>query len=118
LLQIEEGLQCVAFDDFEPEVVLPNGETLVQCDHFVVEKWNLEIPRRASERRSFALFVCVNGAVEMDGTRLDTGQFFLVPAVAAASELQPSRAGDERAAYYLAFSLGKALLRQICNPGR
>jgi mannose-6-phosphate isomerase len=88
-LHIDEGLRCISFDDFEPEVALPDGETLVQCSQFAVEKWNLEIPRRASERRSFALFVCVNGAVEMDGTRLDTGQFFLVPTVAAASELQP-----------------------------
>jgi mannose-6-phosphate isomerase len=88
-LQIDEGLQCIAFDDFEPEVLLPNGETLVQCSHFVVEKWHLENVRRASGRREFALFVCLSGAVEMDGHRLAPGQFFLVPASSAATELQP-----------------------------
>lgn len=76
-LQIEEGLQCIAFDDFEPEVVLQNGETLVQSPHFAVEKWDLEKPRRVSEHRTFSLFVCLSGAVEMDGNRLKPGQFFL-----------------------------------------
>ena len=43
-LQVEEALQSIAFDDFEPDVVFPNGETLVQCPHFIVEKWNLKVP--------------------------------------------------------------------------
>jgi mannose-6-phosphate isomerase len=88
-LQIEEALQSIAFDDFEPKVAVPSGETLVQCSHFTVEKWDLRSARPASKHRAFALFVCLSGAVEMDGVRLDLGQFFLVPASAAASELQP-----------------------------
>ena len=92
-LQIEEGLQSIAFDDFEPEVVRQSGETLVECSHFAVAKWDLKNGRRASEPRQFALFVCLSGAVEMDGDRLDPGQFFLVPACAAESELQPVAPG-------------------------
>ena len=88
-LHIEEALQSIAFDDFEPAVVLPSGETLVQCSHFTVEKWDLGSARRASERSAFALFVCLNGAVEMNAIRLEPGQFFLVPASAAASALKP-----------------------------
>lgn len=88
-LQIEEALQSIAFDDFEPEVVLPSGETLVQCSYFTVEKWDLKSARRASERNAFALFVCLSGALEANTVRLAPGEFFLVPACAAASELQP-----------------------------
>jgi mannose-6-phosphate isomerase len=88
-LQIEEGLQCIAFDDVEPEVVLPNGETLVQCSHFAVEKWDLKNARRASGGCEFAIFVVLSGALEMAAHRLDPGQFFLVPASAAGAELQP-----------------------------
>ena len=88
-LQVEEALQSIAFDDFEPAVVAPNGETLVQCPYFTVEKWDLERARRAPERSTFALFVCLSGAVEANAVRLAPGEFFLVPAPAAASELKP-----------------------------
>ena len=88
-LQIEEALQSIAFDDFEPEVVRPSGETLVQCPYFTVEKWDLKNPRRASEKSACALFVCLSGAVEVNAVRLEPGEFFLVPACAAATELQP-----------------------------
>src|SRR5467141_2356134 len=51
-LQIEEALQSIDFNDFEPEVIPPVGERLVQCPHFAVEKWQLASARRASERRA------------------------------------------------------------------
>ncbi len=90
-LQIAEALQSIAFDDFEPELICPSGETLVQCPYFTVEKWDLNRARRASERSAFALFVCLSGAVKVDEVRLEPGEFFLVPACAAtASELQPA----------------------------
>lgn len=89
-LQIEEALQSIAFDDFEPGLIRPAGETLVQCPWFTVEKWDLKNARRASEENVFALFVCLNGAVEMNATRIERGEFFLVPAGAAASELRPA----------------------------
>lgn len=89
-LQIKEALQSIAYDDFEPGLIRPAGETLVQCPYFVVEKWDLKNARRASERSAFALFVCLSGAVEVNATRIAPGEFFLVPASAAASELQPT----------------------------
>ncbi|HEX4668121.1 MAG TPA: type I phosphomannose isomerase catalytic subunit [Chthoniobacterales bacterium] len=92
-LQIEKALQEIDFADFEPELISPAGERLVECAHFVVEKWNLERTRRASERPAFALFACLSGAVETGGLRLGPGEFFLVPAFAAASELQPGASG-------------------------
>lgn len=89
-LQIKEALQSINFDDFEPELIRAEGERLVQCPYFEVEKWDLDRPRRASERRAFALFVCLSGAVQMNGFGGAAGDFFLVPASAAASELQPA----------------------------
>lgn len=88
-LQIKEALQSIAFDDFEPGVIRPAGDTLLQCPHFAVEKWDLQRARRAAENSGFALFVCLSGAVAVNATRLEPGEFFLVPASAAASELQP-----------------------------
>jgi mannose-6-phosphate isomerase len=92
-LQIEKALQSIDFDDFEPGLIAPAGETLLECPHFVIEKWNLERARRASDRPAFALFVCLSGAVETGGLRLGPGEFFLVPACVAASELQPAAPG-------------------------
>ena len=92
-LQIEKALQSIDFDDFEPGLIAPAGETLLECPHFVVEKWHLERARQASDRPVFALFVCLSGVVETGGLRLGPGEFFLVPACATASELQPAAPG-------------------------
>ena len=92
-LQIGQALQAIDFDDFEPGLIRPAGETLVQCPHFVVEKWNLQEVRRASNQPAFALFVCLSGMVKVGELGLGAGEFFLVPALAAATELQPGAAG-------------------------
>jgi mannose-6-phosphate isomerase len=89
-LQVEEALQSIAFDDFEPGMIRPSGETLVQCPYFNIEKWDLEHVRRASERSAFALFICLSGAVEVNAIHFKPGEFFLVPAAASGSELRPS----------------------------
>ena len=89
-LQIEEALQAIDFNDFEPEVIRSPDEELVRCPHFVVEKWDLREGRHASKGAAFALFVCLHGAVEVNGLPIVPGEFFLVPASAAGSELRPA----------------------------
>ncbi len=92
-LQIEEALQAIDFNDFEPDVIRSPDEELVRCPHFVVEKWDLREGRHASEGAAFALFVCLHGAVEVNGLPIVPGEFFLVPASAAGSELRPAAPG-------------------------
>lgn len=93
-LQIDEALATTNFSDFEPGILESTSEELVRCSHFVVDKWSLEQPRRASERTAFALFLCLEGAVEVNGLQLKPGEFFLVPASAAQSQLEPLTAGS------------------------
>src|SRR5450432_2361283 len=88
-LHMAQSMRAINFNDFEPEIICPGGEQLMQCPHFVVEKWNLDSARAASHRRAFALFVCLSGEVEADATRMQPGDFFLVPAIAAGMELKP-----------------------------
>jgi mannose-6-phosphate isomerase len=88
-LQIDEALATTNFSDFEPGIVQSTSEELVRCPHFVVEKWSLDRARRASERVAFALFFCIEGGVEVNGLQLKPGEFFLVPASAAESQLKP-----------------------------
>jgi mannose-6-phosphate isomerase len=92
-LQIEEALRAIDFEDFEPGPIRPQGEVLLRCPQFVVEKWDLDKARPASDRAAFALFVCLHGRVEINGLVVQPGEFFLVPASVASSELQPVAPG-------------------------
>lgn len=88
-LHREESMQAIDFQDFEPGLVRAKGERLLDSPHFRVDRWDLTEPRRASAESTFALFCCVEGAVECGGLEMSPGEFFLVPACAAQSELQP-----------------------------
>ena len=88
-LQVEEALRVTNFDDCEPGILGGTKEEMVRCPQFVVEKWLLQEPRQASKRAAFALFFCIEGAVEVNGVRFVPGEFFLVPAIAVQSRLQP-----------------------------
>ena len=89
-LHVAESMQSIDFADYEPELVRPAGEQLVSCPSFAVEKWDLNGARPASADPAFALFVCLEGAVEVGPDHFLPGDFFLVPAVAAATELSPT----------------------------
>ena len=90
-LHLAESMQSIDFADHEPELVRPEGERLVSCPSFEVEKWKLESARPASAEAAFALFVCLEGAIEVGADRFRRpGDFFLVPATAAATELSPA----------------------------
>src|SRR2546423_6429304 len=88
-LHLQQSLQSIDFDDFEPTLIRPVGEQLAQSPLFLVEKWDLSHPRKASDRDTFAIFVCLTGAVETAGIQLNIGNFFLMPASAGATELKP-----------------------------
>ena len=60
---------------------------------FCGQKWSLKNARPASGRPAFALFVCLTGAVEANTVQIAPGEFFLIPASAAATELQAAVAG-------------------------
>jgi mannose-6-phosphate isomerase len=88
-LHLAQAMQAINFQDVEPKLIRPIGEQLIQCPNFAVEKWNLESTRAASKQRAFALFICLGGAVEVNKVRMRPGEFFLLPAVAAGTQLQP-----------------------------
>jgi mannose-6-phosphate isomerase len=85
-----ESMRAINFEDIEPQLISASGEQLLQSPYFVVEHWELGTVRPASERAAFAIFVCLEGAVTCGDMEARAGDFFLVPAGAAGSELQPS----------------------------
>lgn len=88
-LHIDESLQSIDFNDFEPELVRPEGETLVRDSAFVIEEWNLTSQREAAPSGKFAILCCLSGEVECAGGHFKPGEFFLVPAMLQDRHLQP-----------------------------
>jgi mannose-6-phosphate isomerase len=81
-LHLNESLASINFDDPEPGVVEPQGETLAACPHFRVERWeltNFDPPRSTGTDSAFAVFTVVSGKFECGGLDFTDGAFFLAP---------------------------------------
>jgi len=80
-LHLDESLASINFDDPEPGVAEPQGELLVACPHFRVERWEFANDSRPTGTdNSFAVFTVVNGKFECGGLEFKDGDFFLAPA--------------------------------------
>lgn len=88
-LHVERSLRSIDFNDFEPRLVEPKGESLVQCPEFTLEQWSLTTPRAAVDRDMFSIFMCIHGSVTLAGMTFHPGQFFLVPACMKGVEIIP-----------------------------
>ncbi|MFC5458112.1 type I phosphomannose isomerase catalytic subunit [Prosthecobacter fluviatilis] len=95
-LHVEESLQSIDFNDFEPGVQnLEADGTLVRCEHFDV-KLRSEAGEAGAEGESLTLAV-VSGEIDVGGTMLKAGDFALVPAClsAEARKVSPISAGSQ-----------------------
>jgi mannose-6-phosphate isomerase len=90
-LHIDESMQSINFDDVEPGTTPTRGETVSECEHFKVERWQLDSPRAEAGER-FAVFAVLSGAVKCGSRTFAPGEFFLTPASAAGLELNPAEA--------------------------
>ncbi len=88
-LHIDESLDSIDFKDFEPVLQVPQGETLVDCQYFHVEKWELAQPREACPAGGFAIFTVLEGAAKCSGMEFHRGEFFLIPATLEDRMLHP-----------------------------
>ncbi len=107
-LHVEESMRSIDWDDVEPSLVVPDGETLVAGDLFVVERWVLDAARRVGDPGECAIVAAVAGAADLGGERLDAGSFALVPADAFRHDgrTRRPRVDGHRAADHAARSLG------------
>ena len=88
-LHIDQALQCIDFADCRPELVKPQGETLVRHELFEVQKWELSRRREILGRGQFAIVFCLTGAIRCGALKFNKGEFILVPARAQDRELEP-----------------------------
>src|SRR5439155_22813485 len=58
-LHVEESLRSIDFNDTAPTLQNPQGDALVECEYFRVERWNLDAPREAAPAGEFAIFTCL-----------------------------------------------------------
>lgn len=87
-LHIAESLASIDFSDHEPDLGQPNGEALVACEHFRVDRWKLTSTRRDDEEVG-SIFTVVAGTVQCGGREFQCGDFFLLPASATDRDLTP-----------------------------
>jgi mannose-6-phosphate isomerase len=88
-MHIAEALQSIDFSDREPSLLEQTGEFLVRHETFAVEKWLLPKEREVAPGGSFAIVVCLTGALELAGLKFKPGDFFLVPADSQERMVQP-----------------------------
>src|SRR5690606_32091496 len=98
LLHVEESLQCIDFSDCEPVMDDAQGELLVGCDHFRVEKWSLSSgeTRTIVNEDTFALITVVSGELACSEKSFYPGASFLIPA-ASEEALRKVCAGEKGA---------------------
>lgn len=90
-LHLEDSLRSIDFEDFEPPLSLPTGETLVANDYFKVDRWELSQATPANEEHQFAIFQVVRGEISFQGRRFQVGDLFLTPASAHHVSIVPER---------------------------
>ena len=88
-MHIAQAMQCIDFDDCEPDLLRPAGESLVKHELFEIDKWDLREKREIAEPVRFAMVVCLTGELECAGRKFKPGDFFLVPAELDDRTVQP-----------------------------
>jgi len=78
-LHIAESLASINFDDPEPGLAQAQGESVVQCEYFHVEKWSIEDVRSTGTESAFAIFTVLEGGIACGGRHFVPGDLFLVP---------------------------------------
>lgn len=85
-LHIDESMRCIDFDDVEPSMDTPDGNTLAACSFFKVEQLELKSGTSVGnpDPERFSIVTVVSGEVQSsDGRTHKAGDFLLQPKNAA-----------------------------------
>ncbi len=86
-LHVAESMACIDFEDFEPGMDAPDGETLAECAYFQVDKIALTTgePVVNPDPERFSILAVVSGGLtDAAGNTHAPGQFLLAPRGCAA----------------------------------
>lgn len=85
-LHIEESMRCIDFNDVEPPMDTPDGDTLAQCEFFQVDQLDLKPGTSVGnpDPERFSIVTVVSGEIQSaDGRTHQAGDFLLQPRNAA-----------------------------------
>jgi len=88
-VHVEQSLQCIDFNDFEPSLADAREEVLVACEQFVCARLRLDAPRPLRCNDSFHIIGAIEGTVDIGDVPLAAGQFALAPASLGTFTLRP-----------------------------
>ena len=88
-LHVEQAIQCIDFDDVQPQLLQSDGDLLISDRLFEIRKWNLDEAREAAPLGKFAIVCCLTGNVSCCKASYTPGAIFLVPAHLEDRKLKP-----------------------------
>ena len=88
-LHVEQAIQCIDFEDVQPQLIQSEGELLISDRLFEIRKWNLDEAREAAPLGQFAIVCCLAGNLSCAKARLTPGEIFLIPAHLEDRHLKP-----------------------------
>ncbi|MBV9671746.1 MAG: class I mannose-6-phosphate isomerase [Verrucomicrobia bacterium] len=88
-LHVRESLASIDFEDHEPKLDEPQGEMLIDCVHFRVDRWLLNEAKSANTLPQFSIFQVVRGIVSVEDRGFSRGDSFLVPACEHETMIRP-----------------------------
>jgi mannose-6-phosphate isomerase len=86
-LHVSESLQSIDWDDAEPPLVVPDGDTLVHNEIFDVDRLTVAGVEEAAPAGRCAMLIATDGSVRCGGETFPAGQLFLVTADAGDRDL-------------------------------
>jgi mannose-6-phosphate isomerase len=88
-LHIEQAIQCIDFEDVQPQLIQSEGDLLISDRSFEIRKWNLDEAREAAPLGQFAIVCCLTGNLGCAKVSLTPGEIFLIPAHLEDRQLKP-----------------------------
>ena len=88
-LHVEQAIQCIDFEDVQPQLIQSEGDLLVSDRSFEIRKWKLDKAREAAPLGKFAIVCCLTGNLSCANASLTLGEFFLIPAHLENRQLKP-----------------------------
>lgn len=79
-LHLDQSLDSIDFNDFEPALTPVDAKVIAECPYFVVEKKELSKQHQIDTPDDFAIITCVTGSIQCGGITLKPGGFMLLPA--------------------------------------
>jgi len=88
-LHVSESLASIDFDDIEPGLAQPKGQSVVDCELFQVERLEFSTVHPVVPEGEFAIVCVLEGKVKCGSEQFEPGEFFLMPANLSARTMKP-----------------------------